>query len=250
MADLDRFNALDAENLCDRGGEVKRDVEIMQALVNVSRKTCGSVLYLVDALDARALKGEAARHYHAYVSATENNAAARGHLTEDVDEILSRAGGVYAGGSVAVDEYLARGALAASARDNDGFRAADKYALRALNGEGEAVSRFLGVCYKCVYSVVYSEGEKLPDESSRIFGTCQTLAEADESESVMHALLEDAAELVLALYKQHIRAVLVRGYRGRKTCRAAAEDYYIISEFSHCRCPPFQTAGCCRRRSL
>ena len=148
-----------------------------------------------------------------------------------------------------MDEYLARGALAASARDNDGFRAADKYALRALNGEGEAVGIFLGVCHESVYSVVYSEGEELPDESSRILGACQTLAEADESESVMHALLENTAELVLALYKQHIRAVLVRGYRGRKTCRAAAEDYYIISEFSHCRCPPFQTAGCCRRRS-
>lgn len=59
MADLDRFNALDAENLCDRGREVERDIEIVQALVDVSRKTCGSVLYLVDALDARALKGEA-----------------------------------------------------------------------------------------------------------------------------------------------------------------------------------------------
>ena len=222
----------------------------MQALVNVSRKTCGGVLYLVDALDARALKGEAARHYHADVSAAENDAAARGHLTENVDEILSRAGGVYAGGSVAMDEYLARGALAAAAGDNHGLGAADEYALRALNGEGEAVSRFLGICYKCVYSVVYSEGEELPDESSRILGACQALAEADESESVMHALLENTAELVLALYKQHVCSVLVRGYRGRKTCRAAAEDYYIISEFSHCRCPPFQTAGCCRLRSL
>lgn len=38
---------------------MERDVEIMQALVNVSRKTCGGVLYLIDALDTRALKGEA-----------------------------------------------------------------------------------------------------------------------------------------------------------------------------------------------
>lgn len=59
LADLNGLNALDAENFCDRGREVERDVEIMQALVNVSRKTCGSVFYLIDALDARALKGEA-----------------------------------------------------------------------------------------------------------------------------------------------------------------------------------------------
>ena len=30
LADLDRFNALDAENFCDRGREVERDIEIFE----------------------------------------------------------------------------------------------------------------------------------------------------------------------------------------------------------------------------
>lgn len=58
LADLNGLNALDAENLCDRGGKMERNVKIVQALVDVSRKTCGSILYLINTLDARALKGE------------------------------------------------------------------------------------------------------------------------------------------------------------------------------------------------
>ena len=121
--------------------------------------------------------------------------------------------------------------------------------MRALDGEGEALRRLFGVGYECVDSVIYSEGEEFSDESSRIFGAGQTLAEANESETVVHALLENTAELVLALKEQYVGAVFVRRDSGRKTCGAAAEDYYIIFELSHCRCPPFQTAARCRRRS-
>ena len=82
--------------------------------------------------------------------------------------------------------------------------------------------------HHCVGKYFYIGLFKLGDESARVFGAGQLLAEEVQAEAVMYALLKYAAQIVIALQNQHLRARLVRLQRRRQTRRAAAYHDYII----------------------
>ena len=63
------------------------------------------------------------------------------------------------------------------------------------------------------------------------------IAEAGETEAVVYALFEPAAQARLALDEQHVRTVFVRGDGGREPAGAAADDDDVVHHA--CTSPDF-----------
>ena len=74
----------------------------------------------------------------------------------------------------------------------------------------------------------YGAFVQLVDKSARIFRPGELLAEAAQAETVVNALIQNAAELLLAFDDEHaFRARIVRRDRGRQTGRPAPDDYDV-----------------------
>jgi len=77
-----------------------------------------------------------------------------------------------------------------------------------------------------------------------IRGTGQVLLEGFQPKTVVNALLQDSAQLQVALDDQHIlRSLLFRGDGRRKASGSGADDHYIIFTLDHAAPPVPLCAG-------
>ena len=77
-------------------------------------------------------------------------------------------------------------------------------------------------------------------EALRILGPRELLAEAMQAKAVVDALVEDAAQLLVALDDQHIAQALVpSGVCRGDACRAAADHHEVVNLVGHVYAPLF-----------
>ena len=219
-------DALAALDVDDRVAEVERNAEIVEALDDVPLEAAGIRHQLRDGEDLCALERHAAGHDEADVAAAEDDDAAADHAALDVDKALRRPGGVDACGAEAGDVQCAAWPFAAAHGEDDALRLDREAAVGGIERGHGLVRR------DAEHHRVQQERDVplrgLIDESLGIFRAGQLLLEGVESEAVVDALVEDAAELRIALQNQDVLAVrVVRGDRRSKARRAAADDEHV-----------------------
>ena len=226
----DALKALLAVNVDNRGAQFERDVEVVEALDDVSRQSARIGHQLADHLDVRTLKGHAARHDKTDIARAEDNDFLAGHIAVNVDIFLRSTCGENAGAAGARDvERTSRTLAAAHCKNDCGGVDLNKTVLFVDCGDDVVVGN--GEHHRvCLYDNV-GVLNKL-DETRGVFGTRKLLAEVVQTEAGMYALLKDTAEGLCALeYDYLFNAAFARLERSGHACGTSADNGKII--FKH-----------------
>ena len=173
-----------------------------------------------------AFQRHAACHDHADIAGAEDDDLLAGHPVVEVHVSLRGACGEHARRTLAGNAQCAAAALLAAHGKHHSLclilaQAAaggggDDTILRQAQHRGAGLVRDL--------TLVHFINERLC-----IFRAGQALAEAAQTETVMDALAQDAAQHRLALQNDHVAdALLVQLHRCGKTCRAAADNHNVF----------------------
>ena len=227
LGDCDAFDAFFALNVDDGMREVEGDAVIVEALDDVALETAGIGHELGDAEDFRAFERHAARHDEADVAAAQNDDALAGHIAVNIDEALRGAGREDACRAVAGDIERAARAFAAAHREDDGLGFDAEHAVRAVHRGHGLVRR--DVHDHRVELVLDIALENFVDKARGIFRAGQLFFKGVQAETVVDALIEDAAELSVALEDEDALAAGISGGRScGKSGRTAADDDDIV----------------------
>lgn len=207
--------ALAALDVDDGVAEVERNAKIVEALDDIALEAAGIGHQLSNGEDFCALERHAAGHDEADVAAAKDDDAAADHAALDVDKALRRPGGVDARRTEAGDVQCAARPFAAAHGEDDALRLNCKAAVYRVECGDGLVRR------DAEHHRVQQERDVplrgLIDESLGIFRAGQLLLEGVESEAVVDALVEDAAELLVPFQNQDVPAArVVRGNRRGK----------------------------------
>ena len=226
----DALKALLAVNVDNRGAQFERDVEVVEALDDVSRQSARIGHQLADHLDVRTLKGHAARHDKTDITRAEDNDFLAGHIAVNVDIFLRSTCGENAGAAGARDvERTSRTLAAAHCKNDCGGVDLNKTVLFVDCGDDVVVGN--GEHHRVGLYDNVGVLNKL-DETRGVFGTRKLLAEVVQTEAGMYALLKDTAESLCALeYDYLFNAAFARLERSGHACGASADNGKII--FKH-----------------
>ena len=210
-------------------GQVQRDVEIVQALDDVAGQAAGIGHDLHAGQDLGAFQCHAAGHDQADVAAAQDQDTLAHHVAFHVDIALGGACGVHTGGAGARRADGTAGALTAAHAQNDALGLNDLVAL----GLGDAV-HFL------IRGHFQHHGVQLDlnagvlqhiNKASGILGAGELLAKAVQTKTVVDALVQDTAQLLVALKNQNITQAAFPCLAGSSKARGAAADN---DQINHC----------------
>ena len=231
LGDRHAGDALLALDVHDGVAELQRNVKVVEALHDVALQTAGIGQQLRHDQHLRALERHAAGHDEADIAAAEDHDPAAGHIALHIDQPLRRTGRVDARRAVAGDIQRAAAALTAAHGEEDGLRVDLDEALLAVDGRDVLVladGEDHGV--ELVFDL---PPKRLRDVPRGVFRPGQLLAEGVQAEAVVDALVQNAAQLHVALQNQNAAAPgVIRRDRGRQTGRAAADDDNVIFHFA------------------
>ena len=215
--------------------QTQRNVEIIETLLNVARKTARVGHQLANGVHLCTLQCHTARHDQTDVARAENDNFFAGEIPFEVDVLLRCARAVNACRTCACNVERSAGALTASHCQNDGFCLELEYTAFGVGSSDYAVGS----------NVKHHSAKHKGDVlfvyfffiTPSVFGACQLLTKAVEAEAVVNALLQNAAELFIALQNQKVANACLMS---RQSCthagRAAANDDKI--DLSHYSAPP------------
>ena len=208
----------------------------MQALHDVPVQTRG-IRHQLDAGEhLRALERHTPRHDEADVAGAENDDALSGHVALDVHVALRRTGCENAGAACAGDGDRAACALPAAHRQHDGLRGDLLIAVCGVDAADVLFRRHIQ--HHRVGQDTDGGAAEHTDEPSRVFRAGQLLLEVVQAEAVVDALVQNAAQLTVALKDQNVVQTRVIGRAcGGKTGGTAADDGKLTG--FHLCAPPF-----------
>ena len=206
----------------------ERYAEVVETLDDVPFQTAGIRHELRDQLHLSALEGHAASHDEPDISRAEDDDLLARHIALDVHEPLRRACREDACRTVAGDVKRSAGLLTAAHSEDDSLRLYPEHAVLAVHRGDGAVGG--DVHDHGVELVLYAPFKSLTDEAVGVLGACQLLLEGVQTEAVVNALVEYAAELLVALEDDHAaRSAVVCGYSRRESRGTSADYHYIIA---------------------
>ena len=238
LGEHDRLDALLALDARDGMAEQQRDTEVVDALDDVALEAARIRHELGDARDVGSLERHATGHDEPDVAGAEDDDLAARHEPLDVHEPLRGARGIDARGAEPRDAEGAGGALAAPHGEHDGARtnpleptrggdAGDGTVCREVDHHAPELNLDAGVVGQALKAV-------------GVLGAGQLLFERDKPEPVVDALVEDAAELLVALDDEDLAgAGRARGGGSGETRGASADDDHVIIEVARHGSLPF-----------
>ena len=230
--DRDPLQALLSHDIRHRVGQVQGDVVIPEALDDIAVQAAGIGHQFHAGQNLCALQGHTAGHDQADVAAAEDDDPFPHQISLDIEEALGCSGGKNAGAARAGNGDGAPGAFAAAhGKDHgprpdgaiavDGVEEADAFILRDLQDHG------IGLC-------LHTGGFQHFNIAPGIFRPGQFLLEAVQTEAVVDALVQNTAQLAVALQDQNAAQALFPGCIGRsKSGRAAADHNQFIVHAPH-----------------
>ena len=225
--------------------QFQRDVKIIEALYNIALQPAGVGHQLGHAEDLCPLQRHAPRHDKPDIAAAQDHDPPPGEIPFHVDEPLRRACGKDARRAVARDVQRTARALTAAHGQNHGLGVQLEQAVRFVHGRHGLIRR--QIQHHGVELILDAQRLHLRDEPCGVLGAGQFFFEGMQPETVVDALVQDAAQLTVALQNQNVlHAVFACRHGCRQPGRAAADDDQIY--IFHCRSPPFKThLYLCRR---
>ena len=205
----------------------------VQALYDVSLQAAGVRQKLCHNLNLGALEGHTSRHDKSDIAGTEDDDLTAGHVALHVHQSLRRSCGEDACRTVARDIQGASRTLSAAHAEDDGSRLDLEHAVFLVHRGDDTVRGNIhnhGVELVLNAQVIY-----FFFKSPGILRSGQLLLEGVKAETIVNALVQNAAQLMVTLEDQNV--VLSRFLCGNsccKSCRTAADDDNIIMVFHLC----------------
>ena len=199
----------------------------MKALVQVAGQPRRGGLGFIDAQHLGALQRQPPCHDETDIPAAENDAFFGGEQPQQVGEMLRRPGGKDPGGAGAVDGHLLCCPFPAAGGQNKRLGMDLFQSLAVHRRDEKALLLFFDAGDKGEGQRLDLQGTELIDEAAGIFGAGELFAVAHQTEAVMDALLEDAAETGLPFQQQHLGAVFAGSYGSGQPRRASADNENI-----------------------
>ena len=213
-------------DLTDGGGQVQRNVKVLQALDNVSGQTAGVGHQLADGFHLCALQSHTAGHDQADVAGAQNDHFPAHHVALAVDELLGGACTENTGRTGARDVQCAAAALPAAHGQDDGFGLNFQQALPVLGGD------YLIRCNRSDSGFIVDLDVSFQHfllVNIRIFRAGQFTAQLVQAKACMNALAEDAADVRLSVQNDHVGAAhIVSRHCSCHTGGTAADDDDIV----------------------
>ena len=223
FSDEDRGDTFFAADFGDDGIVVDRDVKVLDALLHVAGQAAGVGHDLHDSRDFAALQDELAGHDQADVAGADDDDAAAGQVTVDIEVALGSAGSHDARAAGTGNEEGVAAALTAAHGEDDGlcpdlheslFRTHGSDGPVRVQFDHEGVQEIRNP--QLLHHIRVSGGK---------FHAGQILFEAVQAESVMNALLQDSAQGRVPLQDQDIpHTVFICADSGRHSRGPAADD--------------------------
>ena len=218
--------------------EEQGNIKIVEALLDVSRKTARIGHQLADCLHLGALKRHSSCHDQADIARAEDDDLTAGHNALHIDVLLCRARGIDARRTCARNAERTLGTLAAAHCEDHGARLDLKDAhggtsrhygtVRAQLGD-HRVGHIGDLSFLHHFCVAVG-----------VFGSGQLLAEAVQAEAVMDALAQDAAERNVSFQNENVPLPhIVGGDGGGKACGTSADNDKLFFDLFHCNHPHF-----------
>ena len=210
------------------GGQIQRDIEIVQTLDDVALQTAGIGHDLRHGFDLRALQRHAAGHDEADVAGAEDDHALADQIALHVHHALGGARRPDAGGAGARDVQRASGPLTAAHGQHHRLRP-DLLQAYGAAGDGEHTVR------RDVQHHAVRPGGDAPlvygvDIALGVLGAGQLLMEGVQAKARVDALVQDAAQLAAALQNEDIpQTRVVGGCGGGQSGGTAAHDGQLYS---------------------
>ncbi len=223
--------------------EFQRNAEIIEALDNVPLESAGIGHQLGDNLNLRAFQRHAARHDESDIAGTEDDNLSSRHFALDIDEALCCAGCVDAGRTVTGNIQGSSRALPASHCKDHRIRLDGEESIGLVHGGDNLLRILLPSRFPRGFPVFGADIDDdrreqagnmtlfhLVLETLRVFGAGQFLAECVQSETVVNALIEDAAENIVPLDDEDIPGIepAVHCARCSSEPRGAAADNHCF----------------------
>ena len=127
-----------------------------------------------------------------------------------------------------MNEHLTCGSLATTGCQHERLGRHSPDALRIGERQGTAAVAALRVEHKRAHRHVNAQRTHRLCVSRSVLGAGKCLAIALQAKAVVHALLENAAQLSLALNNEDLRATRVRGYGRGKPRGATTNNQHVI----------------------
>ena len=232
LGDGDRLHAALALHVHHGVRQLERYAKVIQALHDVALEPAGVRHELRDARHVRALEREPARHDEADVAGAQDHDLAPRQQAVDVYQALRGAGRVHAGRARAADVQRAARPLAAAHRKHHGPRAHAEDAALCADGRHHAL--WGHVEHRGLEHALDAALARLRHVAGRVLRARELLLERVEAKAVVDALVEDAAQLRLALQHQHGGdAGVMRGNGGGKARGSPAHDHDVARQLWH-----------------
>ena len=226
----DAFHALLALDVHDSVAQLQGDAEVIQTLDDVTLQTAGVGHQFGNDLNLCAFQSHTAGHDQADVTGTQNHALTAGQESFHVDQALCGTGGVDTGGTEAGNIQSTTGTLTAAHSQNNSLGLQLEQTVLTVHGGDNLVSA--QIQDHGVQLVGDTQLLHLLDEAAGVFGTGQLFLEGVQTETVMDALVQNAAQFVVALQDQNVlNTCLVGSDSSCQTGGTAADNYEFI--FSH-----------------
>ena len=210
-------------------GEVQGDVKVVQALHDVAGQAAGVGHHLYAGQHLCTLKGHAARHDQADVAAAEDQHPLADQIAFHVHIALCCTGGVHTGRAGARGTNGTAGALAAAHAQNDALGLDDLIAVLL----GNTVHLFIRGHFQHhgVQLNLHAGVLEHRNEASGVLRAGELLAKAVQTKAIVDALVQNAAQLFIALQNEDVAQTAFPCLAGSSKARRAAADN---DQINHC----------------
>ena len=241
--------AFPALNVDHRVAQKQRNVVVMQALNDIAVQAAGIRHQFHTGQHFGTLKGHTAGHDQANIAAAQNDHPFAGHIAFQIDEFLSRAGGINTRAAGTRGRQRAPGTFPAAHRKDQRARFEQLNALFFADGGDEAVfvdGKNGGAAAHFNAQFLY-----LINIPLRVLRAGQFFLEAVKAETVMNALAKNAAHIGFPFQHQKIiHACLFSGDGSGHACGARAHNehvhlFHLIFQFltQHYSLSPFMACA-------
>ena len=218
--------------------EIEGDAEILETLHDVAIETVRIRQDLKHRFHFGALERHAARHDQADVAGADDHHVAARQIALHVDHALRCAGGEDAGWPAARDTDGAARSLATTHRMDHRGADDDAQSLFGIDAGDDAPR--VGGQHREVEPHVDAGRLHHLDVAMRVAWSRQFLLEPPQAETVVDALLQNAAEFAVALDDQHsLGASLLGADRSGHARRTAADRHDVVARLKHRPAPRF-----------
>ena len=233
-----------ALNVDHRVTQKQRNVIVVQALNNIAVQAAGIRHQFHAGQHLGTLQGHAAGHDQADVAAAQNDHPLAGHIAFQIDEFLSRTGGINTRAAGAGGRQCAPGTFPAAHSQNQCARFEKLNALFFTDSGDKTV--FVNGKNGSAAANLDAQFLYLVNISLRILRAGQFFLEAVKAEPIVNTLAKNAAHVGFPLQHQKIvHARLFGGDRSGHARRARAHNEHVylfhpIFQFlaQHVSCPP------------